>query len=588
MKIEPFGDGAIRSLSERVFAKHQVSVSDEALNAFVNRVLQASPTPFYVVSVAQVTERGTLTVNDIKQYPEDAEELWQDQYEKLLKEDREPLEVLISVKLLSEVRIPLYESLIKGLYQRMFGHNVPLRRGIDPLVEKQWLNIVNSQRDGAVRYDIHDIKLNAVDERIEDRLGDLSDFLLRYLEEYKPDGMTEFEQTIHGHFANVLQKRFSRKRADDVEDHYCRSLLLTSPTGDLLDSDCAGAHNDYAIFLREENRLEESANHYRRALILTSSTDGLLDSNHAAMHNNYANLLTDENQPEEAKDHYQRALILTSSSGNPLDSDYADAHDNYANLLKEEDRLEEAANHYQRSLLLTSPTGDLIDSGYADAHNDYANLLSDEGQLEDAEEHFQRALLLTSSTDDPLDSDHATAHNNYAVLLDKKDRSEAAANHYCRSLLATSSTGDPLDSDYANAHNNYAVLLRAEDRSEKAEDHFRRALMLTSSTDDLLDSDHANAHYNYANLLIEAKRLGDARSHLEASIYIWIKINAITNALNALFILAQVCEALGDTTVAIEQCERALHLIEQTDAPEAEAYERQSRDLYIELLQRDC
>jgi tetratricopeptide (TPR) repeat protein len=91
---------------------------------------------------------------------------------------------------------------------------------------------------------------------------------------------------------------------------------------------------------------------------------------------------------------------------------------------------------------------------------------------------------------------------------------------------------------------------------EDAEHHYQRAIDI--------DPEYAEAHYNYAILLFrQLERPAEAKPLLEESIRLWTASDNLTNAIHDSKTLVRVCVSVGDWDTVIEQCSRALDLLEQ-------------------------
>jgi tetratricopeptide (TPR) repeat protein len=537
IELETLNSEAIEVLFDRVLADEGVAASEEVREAFLQKALTTDPSPLYVISVVKTAESEQLTMDDIEALPEDALAIWQDQYADIKAANDERRFVLWAVKFISESQVwYYYHSLLKGIYTHVLDRNEKeFGPPIEELRQCQWL-VPTTDKEELTWYLIHDVKVKAIDEPLEEYLQDFSTFLFEEVDECLPSSEYNVRHSLHENCGYLLSE-YSIPQSDQlVIEHYEQALSLYP--------DCATAHLGYALHLHNEfDAPEEAKDHYERAFVL--------DINSAIAHFGYALLLHNElDAPEEAKDHFERTLSL--------DPDFAKAHYHYAFLLHDEfETPEEARDHIEQALALgldgamihynyanflneefTDPENVkyhyeqalTLDSDLAEAHTNYGILLSEEfAAPEKARDHYERALaidpdlaeahyhyafLLHDKFDAPeeakdhyeraftLDPNHATAHYGYANILRKEfNAPEEARDHYERALT--------LDPDLSEAHTNYATFLKSEfDASEKARDHYEQALALNPN-DDL-------AHYNYATLLVEEFAASDkAREHYE-------------------------------------------------------------------------
>lgn len=83
---------------------------------------------------------GRLTMADLKTPPGSAPEIWEDQYATLRTEYTERRGVPWAVKLLATVNVPLYESLIEGVYTQVLGQDpFDFAPALARVVDQQWL-----------------------------------------------------------------------------------------------------------------------------------------------------------------------------------------------------------------------------------------------------------------------------------------------------------------------------------------------------------------------------------------------------------------------------------------------------------------
>ncbi len=135
------------------------------------------------------------------------------------------------------------------------------------------------------------------------------------------------------------------------------------------------AHNNLAIALAAEGRVEEAIEHYREAI--------RIHPRFAEAHNNLAHALLAQGRLEEACMRLEAAVRI--------DGDFAVAHYNLGNVLRRLGRPDEGLAHYDRALE--------IDPDYQKVHNNYGAELITQGRLDEAIVHLQRALEL--DPDDP-------------------------------------------------------------------------------------------------------------------------------------------------------------------------------------------
>jgi tetratricopeptide (TPR) repeat protein len=301
IELAEFGEEEIEVLFDRVLAKEDMEISEKVREKFVWKTLRTDTSPLYVISVVETAEGERLTTNDIETLPEDALAIWEDQYADIKAANDERRFVLWAVKLLSEVGMPYYHSLLKGIYTHVLNRDeLMFEPPVKELCQRQWLIenentnyllITADNEKYVTKYTIHDVKFEAIDESIERLLHDISAFLLEKLDEYLPIGEHNAELILHRDFGYSLKEHTIQQNTQLAAKHYERALALNP--------DCAIINTN----------LENSP-------------------------------LAGFDTPEEAKDHYERALDCVPG--------YDMLRYNYANLLYMEfDALEEVRNHFQ-------------------------------------------------------------------------------------------------------------------------------------------------------------------------------------------------------------------------------------------------
>jgi len=139
-------------------------------------------------------------------------------------------------------------------------------------------------------------------------------------------------------------------------------------------------HNNLALVLAKQGRLEEGTNHLYEAL--------RIKPDFAEAHNNLGLRLAKQGRLEEAINHFSEAVRIKP--------DYAEAHNSFGVALAKQGRLEEAVNHLSEAVR--------IKPDYAKAHNNLGIALEKQGRLEEAVNHFSEAVRIKP--------DYAKAHNN--------------------------------------------------------------------------------------------------------------------------------------------------------------------------------
>lgn len=464
VELEPLSVGAVTTLFDRALIKENMVATEKVRKTFYRKAIQTDPSPLYVTSVVETTQGRRLTMDDIEALPSNALAIWENQYATIKTANDEQRFVLWAIKLLAEFRVPYYDSLIQGIYAHVLNRDeLSFEPPVTELTTHQWFVPTNETDTSATEYVVHDVKVEAIDESIEQLLPSLSVFFLENLHQYLPAGEANIERILHGNLGNLLRERQPKRHSDLAAKHYERILTDIEPED-------ARTHLNYATLLTENGQFEAAQEHYEQAIDINPDL--------AEVHNNYANHLSENGQVEKAEHHFDRALTI-----NPK---YARAHFNYANHLRKCGRFEAAKVHYEQTID--------INPDLAEAHTNYAPLLAADGQVKKAQIHYERAL--------DIDSEDPNAHNNYAILLEENNQIKEAKTHYEQAL--------DLDPTHADAHTNYAFLLFNEGLIDEAKEHYIQGLDL--------DPEDARAHYDYATLLTTEGRTDEAEEHYELAL----------------------------------------------------------------------
>jgi len=389
IELEPLAAEVLAGIFVRTLDHDELEVeaSEEVREQFLRKALETDPSPLYVTSVVE-TAGERLTEADIEEIPDDALGIWTEEYEDIRRErtewaDERHRYVLLAFKILKEIGITPYHSLVEGVYDEVLGRDaLELGPRLDELERRQWF-VERETDDGAVLYEMHDVKAEAVDESVERQARDLSEFFRESLECNLPRDVDGLERICHGQLALYLASADVRRGPELAEKHH---LEIIGEAG--IDPDDEVTHSNYGNLLQEElGSPEEAATHYERAIDINPQ--------YAKAHYNYGNLLKNElGSPEEAATHYERAIDI-----NPQD---AKTHHNYGTLLWPElDRPEEAREHLETSVGLWLERGIV-----GNALNDLRMLVLVCRALDDSAgtvENCDRALSLL----DELDGDHS-------------------------------------------------------------------------------------------------------------------------------------------------------------------------------------
>jgi tetratricopeptide (TPR) repeat protein len=242
----------------------------------------------------------------------------------------------------------------------------------------------------------------------------------------------------------------------DMETFY-RTILAKN-------RDCALAHNNLGLLLREDGRLEEAATHFREML--------RIDPKDADATGKLAVTYTRLGRPDEAVRQYESALRLKPANAS-IENDLAAA-------LVSAGRREEAVPHFERALQMQPD--------FADASYNYGNLLYNLGRPAVAATRYVAALKAKP--------DHSGAEHNLGAAYLALGRNDDAAAHFTAALR--------LRPDYFEAHYNLALVLTAQGKINDA--------ILSLQTAVRLRPNHVAARAALVNALTRVGRTQEAAS----------------------------------------------------------------------------
>jgi tetratricopeptide (TPR) repeat protein len=269
---------------------------------------------------------------------------------------------------------------------------------------------------------------------------------------------------------------------------------------------CALWHDDLAIILARQGRLQEAIDHYEQAL--------RLKPDFALAQYNLGNALLQARKLPEAIGHYERALHLKP--------DFAGAQLNLGDAMQQSGRIQEAISQYEQALR--------IQPDLAEAHCNLGVVLQNAGQVQEAIGQYEQALR--------IQPDYAHAHNELGTALMRQGRLQEAIGHYEQAVR--------IQPTYAEAHYNLGKALLQAGKVPDAIEHCQQAVRLKP--------EFAEAHSNLGVALQEAGQLQRAISHYEQALR--IKPDLAEAQLN----LGIALEQLGRVQEAINHYEQALRI----------------------------
>ncbi len=230
-------------------------------------------------------------------------------------------------------------------------------------------------------------------------------------------------------------------------------LLCNTAIGPMENAHAAYEHQNLAIGLATQGRIETAVEHFTEAVRLSPQT--------AMIHANLANALALQGRTNEALTHYTESLRIDPAN--------AKARSKLGQLLAQQGRLPEAAEHLSMALDVRPED--------APAQRTLADLYARQGNLPEAQRHYSEALRF--APDDRL------AHRGLGEVYIRLGRPPEAGRHYSVAVRlrpedATARTGLGMalgmQGKFAEAVEQFSEVSRIDPASGQA--HFLRGGML--------------------------------------------------------------------------------------------------------------
>jgi Tfp pilus assembly protein PilF len=382
-----------------LFSDHYELDIDESIRlALAEKTLRADPSPFYIESVfLAASGRENIELADVTSYPDNITGLWEQNYQAFMKQEEHKKKLLWSMKILRELRISYYMSLVEGIYTRIFNREKgEFYEEIGQLESEGWLNRDTSKLYGTGLLIAHDVQIDAVATDIEQRLTDvyeqdISDFLLGFASEYVPDFPQWIESALQQNFAVLQLSSDIQQDQNRIEQHFLRAISTTD--------DLSEPYHNYANFLSQSERDEEAEKYNSKAVNTNPDSfplrwayadrlarNGKLEKsseqykvaeqfnpNDARFYRAFGVVLVDLFDHEEAKDKFETAIELGSKNNVVL------------------------GGHIYTAWRLNEPPEDKYIQRFGDFSDDLelnllmAAVLFEQRQMTDAEMYFNRA-----------------------------------------------------------------------------------------------------------------------------------------------------------------------------------------------------
>ena len=567
LELEPLQRSVVTMLLQSGLSAYDLAASHEVRERFIENVINTDPSPFYIFSImATADEGGELALELVEDLPNDALQIWKNQYTRTIRRNKNTRFVLWALHLLAISRVPLYGKLVRGIFSEVFGRDkYEFRPAARNLIDSHWMS---SSTDEVLTektyYRIHDIQVEAVDENLSSCLNDFSNYVLEIPETHLAKDSQLAAQLNHN-LAVVISNRHPQKHQKIVEEHYKKAISLRP--------NYVSAKVNYGTLLLQQNCLENAERHIREAL--------KLDSNNANAHAIFGNLLAQQNRITAAKSHYEDSLKL-----NPYQPG---THHNYANLLIGLQEYEKAENHLRKSVQL--------DPADAKTRNSLGNLLRTTNRLEEAEKQYEAAIDISPK--------YGNAQINRGILYMSQGRAEEAEEAFRRGIRNTSDRK-------GEALHNLATLLLKNNRLKEAETHAKKAIEINPKFPNAYNTlagiqrEKGNleaAKQSYWNALELNPRYTTARKNLK-EIYLNTDFSQLESDVKSFDdtedvyqmavkteVLLGLYQSMGEWNKAIQKCEKVLTFDNwealNSKLPLSEDFQDIFRSYYLNALARN-
>ncbi len=464
VELESFDAEILDEFIRHALEYHNLSTDDEVIEAFVERVLEVDPTPFYVDTICRTTTGNEITQSDIDQLPESALTSWKTAY-KALPDDglydnvRDLLHALYIVDVLD---VSSDELLIEDILYEVFGGS-EFQDQLNFLEERGW--VITRRIDFETKYIIHDVRLEAIatnyslDTRRRD-VREISEFLKgSIVDRYGGD----LGAILNANFADyIFANRIGRRPVQFAKHHFEHAVELNEAT--------PAVSRKYAEFLTTRNRTGEADKMLKQAIEYSPSD--------VELRLLYIEFSKNRGDYEKAKSQYEQAIdIKPDDTGLRIQ---------YAEYLIEQGEQEEANKQYEMA----------VDIGSGDPwlRISYAKYLIRQGEHKEAKKQYEQALEM-----EPGNTEIRTRYVKY--LIEQDEPEEVRKQHEQAIGL------EPCETEFRLKYARYLSIL---EEHENAKEQYEQAIDIEPTNTGLRE--------NYAGYLVNQGEHEEARKQYEQAI----------------------------------------------------------------------
>lgn len=415
----------VESFIRESLEDQELAASEEVIEAFVEKVLEADPTPFYIHSVCDNTDYR-LERNDIQTLPNDAVATWESAFKNLPEQQKQVLQTL---RILDEIEAKPGRKLAKRLFASIFPcDSVEFKSLLKQVSERGWVDTQSYSESGIPSDEIiavHDVRLEAIEVDFDRLHPDITEFLL------------SDDRILRGDRGAILNVSYAKKvyaeelgldPTEDADRHFERAIDQNRET--------ARIHVTYARYLTDQDQYEAADEQWQRALDL--------DENNRRL---YAAWLRKRGRVEDAKREYEKGL-------DPEPNRITRLRYSYGNYLEEIEEIERAIEVFETGI------EHVPESSLFAFRSSFFRLLKRNGHTEKAINVLKDGL------------GHDTGDRWFRLrltdLLEKEGRTDEA--------IAVLEDGLELDPEKSKLRRRLAELVAKQDEPEKAIEIYERGL----------------------------------------------------------------------------------------------------------------
>jgi len=328
VNLTPLNDDEVVRLCEAAIDVHGLRLSDRTQAALIREIQYTDPSPLYIETAISSIDESQEIQPQIEDLPDDVEEIWASQYQRLVKEHPNTRFILWSIELLRLGAVPPYEPTLRRIYSEVFDRDrFSFQDAVRTLRQRQWIwEGSHPYRESSVtRYDTRAAQMSAVSEDHSRIIDDYVEFLQGSFPETVPDEDDDWVPVYYSNYSMTFMHEVVGDTSQYVEPLLEKAVELDpyNPT----------IRNNYATYHQIRGKPREAIDHYEVALSVSPAW--------ADLRSTYAATLDELGEHYKAKQEYER--VIESDAPQPQ------AQFNLATLMYEFGQHEQAIHHYEQA-----------------------------------------------------------------------------------------------------------------------------------------------------------------------------------------------------------------------------------------------